>query len=165
MVLSCLAAWLSGFLQADDLGVSDDAAAREQARRATAVQEAQELLLKGDEAYAAGKYAEALEAYQLTAEDKDAIMRKIAKAFADGEKELLLFDFPSALCNDDGRRINNSIEGWEATLPGAARRVFEFWRDDLQPRGFRFFARIINYPEGMHGDVGIFFSWPKELEE
>jgi general secretion pathway protein D len=63
VVLSCLAAWLSGFLQADDLGVSDDAAAREQARRATAVQEAQELLLKGDEAYAEGKYAEALEAF------------------------------------------------------------------------------------------------------
>lgn len=63
VVLSCLAAWLSGFVHADGLGRADDAAAREQARRATAVQEAQELLLKGDEAYAAGKYAEALEAF------------------------------------------------------------------------------------------------------
>jgi len=63
VVLSCLTAWLSGFVHADGLGRADDAAAREQARRATAVQEAQELLLKGDEAYAAGKYAEALEAF------------------------------------------------------------------------------------------------------
>jgi hypothetical protein len=141
----------------------DDLIAQREARRAQERAEEKEARLSKQEE--AKQYAAALEAYQLTAEDKDAIMRKIAKAFADGEKELLLFDFPSALCNDDGRRINNSIEGWEATLPGAARRVFEFWRDDLQPRGFRFFARIINYPEGMPGDVGIFVSWPKELEE
>ncbi len=114
---------------------------------------------------AARKYAEALNAYRLTAEDKDTIMRKIAKAFADGEKEMMLFAFPSDLCTDDGRHINNGLDGWEETLPGAAKRIHEFWRDDLQPRGFRFFARIINFPGGMPGDVGVFFSWPKELEE
>ena len=147
----------------DEIWLSlDDLIAQREARRAQERAEEREAQLSKHEA--AKKYAEALEAYQLTANDKDAIMRKIAKAFADGEKELLLFDFPSALCNDDGRRINNGLEGWEATLPGAARRVFEFWRDDLQPRGFRFFARVITYPDGMPGDVGIFFSWPKELE-
>jgi hypothetical protein len=114
---------------------------------------------------AAQQYAEAFEAYRLTAEDKDTIMRRIAKAFADGEKELMLFAFPSDLCTDGGRHINNSLEGWEATLPGAARRVFEFWRDDLRPRGFGFFTRVISYPGGMPGDIGVFFSWPKELED
>ena len=64
MVAWCLAACLSGFAHAGGVGGSGDAAgAREQARRAAAMQEAQELLLKGDEAYAAGKFAEAVVAF------------------------------------------------------------------------------------------------------
>lgn len=63
LVAWCLAACLSGALYAGGVGGSGDAEAREQTRRAAAVQEAQELLLKGDEAYAAGKFAEAVVAY------------------------------------------------------------------------------------------------------
>jgi general secretion pathway protein D len=64
VVAWCLAACLSGSLYAGGVGGSGDAAgAREQARRAAAMQEAQELLLKGDEAYAAGKFAEAVVAF------------------------------------------------------------------------------------------------------
>jgi general secretion pathway protein D len=64
VVAWCLAACLSGFAHAGGVGGSGDAAgAREQARRAAAMQEAQELLLKGDEAYAAGKFAEAVMAF------------------------------------------------------------------------------------------------------
>lgn len=63
LVAWCLAAWLSGFAHAGGVGGSGDLGAREQARRAAAVQEAQELLLKGDEAYAAGKFAEAVVAF------------------------------------------------------------------------------------------------------
>ena len=60
----CLAALLSSLLYAGGVDGSGDAAgAREQARRAAAVQEAQELLLKGDEAYAAGNFAEAVVAF------------------------------------------------------------------------------------------------------
>lgn len=141
----------------------DGLIAQREARRAQKRAEDEEAQRR--QRQAAAEYAKAFEAYQLTADDKDAIMRKIAKAFADGEKELMLFAFPSDLCTDNGRRINNSLDGWEETLPGAAKRVHEFWRDDLQPRGFRFFARVISYPDGMPGDVGVFFSWPKELEE
>lgn len=141
----------------------EDLIAQREARRAQDRAEDEKAQLRKQEA--ARKYADAFEAYQLTTDDKDAIMRRIARAFENGEKELMLFSFPSELCTDDGRRINNGVEGWQDTLPGAARRVFEFWRDDLQPRGFRFFARVTTYPGGMPGDVGVFFSWPKELED
>jgi hypothetical protein len=144
------------------LSLQDLIAQREQRRAQERAEEAEAMARKAAQAK---KFAEAFDAYQLSPEDRDVIMRKIAKAFADGEKELMLFAFPSELCSDGGRHINNSLEGWEATLPGAAQRVWEFWRDDLQPRGFRFFVRIINYPDGMPGDVGVFFSWPKELED
>ena len=141
----------------------DELIAQREARRARDRAEDEKARLRKEEE--ARKYAEAFEAYALTPADKDTIMQRIASAFARGEKELMLFSFPSDLCTDAGRRLNNGVEGWEATLPGAARRVFEFWRDDLRPRGFRFFARVISYPDGMPGDVGVFFSWPKELEE
>ena len=36
---------------------------------------------------------------------------------------------------------------------------------NLKPGGFKFAARIINYPDGKPGDVGLFFSWPKSALE
>jgi hypothetical protein len=35
---------------------------------------------------------------------------------------------------------------------------------NLKPGGFKFQARIINYPGSMPRDVGLFFSWPKDSE-
>jgi len=57
------AALLSTSIHAEGVGAPDEMALREQARRSVAVQESQELLLKGDEAYAAGKFSEAVEAF------------------------------------------------------------------------------------------------------
>ncbi len=140
----------------------EDLIAQREKRRARERAEAEEAQAR--KAEEARRFAEAFNAYRLTDADRDAIMRRIARAFEAGEKELMLFAFPSELCPDGGRHINNALPGWEATLPGAAQEVFVFWRDDLQRRGFRFGARIISYPGGMPGEVGVFFSWPKELE-
>ena len=41
------------------------------------------------------------------------------------------------------------------------RQVYDFWKENLKAGGFKFGARIINYPGGKPGDVGLFFSWPK----
>ena len=54
---------------------------------------------------------------------------------------------------------------WLATLPAGVHQVYEFWKTNLKPGGFGFSARIINYPGGMPGDVGLFFSWPKSALE
>ncbi|MBY0336773.1 MAG: hypothetical protein K2X11_09170 [Acetobacteraceae bacterium] len=110
------------------------------------------------------RFRRAIEAYTLTDADRDSIMRKIAAAFQRGEPELVLFTFPSDFCSDGGRRIASHLEDWPDTLPGATRQVYAFWHEALRPRGFRLGARIMNYPGGMPGDVGLVFSWPKELE-
>ena len=47
------------------------------------------------------------------------------------------------------------------TLPSGVHQVYDFWKANLKPGGFGFAARIINYPGGQPGDVGLFFSWPK----
>jgi hypothetical protein len=109
-------------------------------------------------------YAEKVFTYKLNPEDEARAMAKIAKAFAEGEKELMLAHFPSSLCEDGGRRINNHLDGWQDTLPGAFRDVYRWWETKLKPGGFGFAARVISYPDGMPGDVGIFITWPKGEE-
>jgi hypothetical protein len=101
--------------------------------------------------------------YKLTDHDKDSIMRKIKAAFENGEPQLMLFTFPSHLCSDGGRAINNAEPQWPETLPGAAWDVYEFWRDSLKDRGFTMSASIVSFPGGMPGDVGVFFGWPADV--
>lgn len=128
------------------------------ARRAEA--EAAEAQKKADLA----AFSERVQTYQLTDEDRERALNRIRRAFEAGERELMLVKFPSVLCEDGGRRINNHLDGWQDTLPGVMHKVYEWWEKDLAPGGFTFSARIIDYPGGMPGDVGIFIGWPEVLE-
>lgn len=76
-----------------------------------------------------------------------------------GHTEVQCFRFPSELCTDRGRAINNGETGWEDTLTGLPRRIFDFWREHLRPRGYKLRAAIVEFPGGMPGDVGFFPSW------
>ena len=53
---------------------------------------------------------------------------------------------------------------WLMTLPSGVHQVFDYWKANMKPGGFKFEARIINYPGGVPGDVGLLFSWPKDNE-
>jgi hypothetical protein len=109
-------------------------------------------------------YAEKVMSYRITAADEERALARIAKAYEDGEREVMLAHFPSTLCGDGGRRINNQLDGWQETLPGAFHDVYRWWETKLKPGGFGFAARVISYPDGVPGDVGIFITWPKEFE-
>lgn len=63
MVAWWWAALLSTSIHAEGVAAAGAAASREEARRSVVVQEAQELLLKGDEAYTAGRFSDAVEAF------------------------------------------------------------------------------------------------------
>jgi hypothetical protein len=115
--------------------------------------------------------------FQLTEAHIQTFQQRIRRAFERGETELMFVSFPSDFCSDGGRAINNADAPpinkpsnkeqkdaepeWLATLPGGARPVYQYWKSVLQPAGFQFSVRIINYPGGKPGDVGMFFSWPK----
>ena len=109
-------------------------------------------------------FSERVQTYELTEDDRNRALGRIRKAFEAGEKELMLVKFPSVLCEDGGRRINNHLDGWQDTLPGVMHKVYQWWEQELKPGGFTFAARIIDYPGGMLGDVGIFIGWPEMLE-
>ena len=89
------------------------------------------------------------------------LLFKLRGAAKRGEFELMVMRFPTALCSDKGRAINNSDADWPQTLTGRPRQAYEFWRDHLKEAGYTLSATIIDWPGGLPGDVGFFLRWAK----
>ena len=87
------------------------------------------------------------------------LMTKIRLAAQRGETEIMVMRFPNVLCTDKGRAINNAEEGWPDTLTGRPRQAYELWRDHLRQGHYKLKAMIVDWPNGMPGDVGFFLSW------
>jgi hypothetical protein len=83
----------------------------------------------------------------------------IQRAVRSGLSEVQVYRFPNILCTDRGRAINQQEAGWESTLTGIPKEIFQLWSDYLKPRGYRIRYQIIDFPGGMPGDVGITISW------
>jgi hypothetical protein len=98
---------------------------------------------------------------ELTPELMRAFMHRVQAAATAGQTELLLGRFPSDFCRDGGRAINNAEAAWPDTLKGRPRQVYEIWRDQLEPLGYGLKALIVDWPQGMPGDVGLFLTWKK----
>ncbi|CAM5184884.1 hypothetical protein ARD30_22520 [Bosea thiooxidans] len=93
------------------------------------------------------------------AEIKHNLATKTRAAAGRGETEVLVMRFPSALCTDKGRAINNAEADWPSTLTGRPRQAYEFWKEHLQPAKYKLRAIIIDWPGGLPGDVAFFLSW------
>ena len=93
----------------------------------------------------------------------DEVMEKasiiINRAVENGQMSVQVFRFPHSLCSDDGRAINQAETGWETTLTGIPKEIYDFWKRQLQPRGYHIRYETLNYPGGMPGDIGIILSW------
>lgn len=87
------------------------------------------------------------------------VSRLVKSAAERGESEVLAVRFPSAYCTDGGRAINNYDAGWPETLTGFAKHAHEFWKQQLEPQGYKLRAQVLDFPGGMPGDVGIFLRW------
>lgn len=83
----------------------------------------------------------------------------VNRAVENGMTSVQVYRFPHTLCTDNGRAINQAEPGWEATLTGIPKEIYEFWKRQLQPRGYHIRYEIIDYPGGMPGDVGVTLSW------
>jgi hypothetical protein len=97
----------------------------------------------------------------LTDADRRAMLAKVEAAFEGGQREVMLVSFPSDFCTDGGRRINNRLPGWQDTLPAGAQVFLAFWRDALRPGGFGLGARVLDFPGGVLGSIGLFVTWPQ----
>jgi hypothetical protein len=87
------------------------------------------------------------------------VMQAVKRAAQNGKREVLALTFPSSLCLDRGRAINNFDPKWPESLEGFPKRAHAWFVETLQPRGFKLKAEIINFPDGIPGDVGISICW------
>lgn len=83
----------------------------------------------------------------------------INRAVSNGLASVQVFRFPNHLCTDNGRAIDQVEDGWEKTLTGIPKEIFQFWERQLKSKGYHIKYEIIDRPGGLRGDVGIFLSW------
>jgi hypothetical protein len=94
--------------------------------------------------------------------DEEALRRVkliVERAVTNGLTEVQVYRFPNALCTDHGRAINQQEPGWETTLTGLPKEMYEFWDRQLRPLGYKLKVQIIDFPDGLPGDVGITLKW------
>ncbi len=83
----------------------------------------------------------------------------VSRAVSNGLTSVQVFRFPNHLCTDDGRAIDQAEDGWEKTLTGIPKELYDFWKRQLQPRGYHINYEVIDRKGGIRGDIGVFLSW------
>jgi hypothetical protein len=98
-------------------------------------------------------------------EAMDRIATLVRRTIDMGDKQALVVRFPSDWLPDQGRAITNHDKNWPEKLDGFAKRAYDFFVRELEPRGFQIRAEIVDWPGGMPGDVGFFLQWrrPEEM--
>ena len=94
--------------------------------------------------------------------DEDRMARAAAiirRAANNGMTEVFVFRFPNELCTDRGRAINQNEPGWEKTLTGLPKELFDFFEKHLKPRGYHIAYQVVDFPGGMPGDIGVTLKW------
>jgi hypothetical protein len=94
--------------------------------------------------------------------DEEAMKRVaviVQRAVSNGLTEVQVYRFTNTLCTDQGRAINQQEPGWEKTLTGLPKEMYEFWDRRLRPLGYKLRFQIVDWPGGMPGDVGITLKW------
>ena len=86
-------------------------------------------------------------------------MAIIERGIKNRKTESEVFRFPNQLCTDKGRAINQQEPGWEETLIGEPREMYQFWHKHLRPRGYKLKAQIVDFPGGLPGDIGMTLNW------
>ncbi len=94
--------------------------------------------------------------------DDERLERAIAiinRAANNGASEVEVARFPNTLCTDRGRAINQQEGGWETTLTGVPKELYDFWQKYLRANGFKLRVQIVDFPGGVPGDIGMTLSW------
>ena len=87
------------------------------------------------------------------------LLERALAAASHGEKSFELIRFPCDLCSDGSRKIDVAEADWPTTLRGEAAEVFARWERELRPTGFGLTAQIVEYFDGMPGNVALTLTW------
>jgi hypothetical protein len=89
----------------------------------------------------------------------DRINAAVRIAAERGQHQLQVVTFPSSLCTDRGRSINNADRDWPSTLTGFAKKAYDYYEEQLRPLGYKLTAEIVTWPDGLPGDVALSLKW------
>ncbi len=96
---------------------------------------------------------------QVSPDEIAMVRRLVANAVKDGKMEAMVYSFPSELCTDSGRAINNNDPRWPETLQGKAKEFYDRYQEFGKPGGYKLKAMVVNFPGGVPGDIGFFLNW------
>lgn len=124
------------------------------------------------------KASEALRREQAAADEKKALIDRLSKpsglsdadisrranalierAVNGGHTSVQVYRFPNQLCTDRGRAINQNELGWEKTLTGTPKEIYDYWQRCLRPLGYKLRCEVVDFPGGMPGDIGMTLAW------
>jgi hypothetical protein len=94
--------------------------------------------------------------------DEEGIRRAIKiieRAVSNGRTEVQVCRFPNQLCTDKARAINQQEPGWEDTLTGFPKEIYQLWAKYFRERGYKLRVEIVDFPGGMPGDVAMTLMW------
>ena len=94
--------------------------------------------------------------------DEEAIRRGleiIHRAIKNRVTEVEIIRFPNELCTDKGRAINQQEPGWENTLTGVPKEIYQFWDKYFRSRGYKLRVQIVDFPGGLPGEIAMTVSW------
>ena len=94
--------------------------------------------------------------------DEEAMRRVkviIERAVNNGLTQVQVYRFPNSLCTDRGRAINQQETDFASTLTGLPKEMYDFWARQLKPLGYKLQFQIVDFPNGVPGDVGITLKW------
>ena len=94
--------------------------------------------------------------------DDEAIERAVKiidGAVRNRRTEVQVHRFPNSLCTDNGRAINQGEAGWEDTLTGVPKEIYGLWDKHFRDKGYKLRVEIIDFPNGMPGDVAMTLVW------
>ena len=94
--------------------------------------------------------------------DDERIKRAVAiieRAVRNGKTEVELIRFPVEVCTDRGRAINQQERGWEGTLTGLPKELYDAWAKYFRPRGYKLRAEIVQFTGDRPSDIGMTLSW------
>jgi len=94
--------------------------------------------------------------------DDERIKRAVAiieRAVRNGKTEVEFIRFPVEVCTDRGRAINQQERGWESTLTGLPKELYDAWAKYFRPRGYKLRAAIVQFTGDRPSDIGMTLSW------
>ena len=83
----------------------------------------------------------------------------IERAVNNGLTQVQVYRFPNSLCTDRGRAINQQEADFASTLTGLPKEMHDFCARQLKPLGYKLQFQIIDFPNGVPGDVGMTLKW------